>query len=263
MLLTFYITLVVAGGGLALWAAGAPDPTLGVLPLFFWLLANLLGEVLWLPAPRGRGYLSMANAANFATLLLLAPWDAVLVTAIAGLLADFLFRRREWYRALFNFGMCAVTVFIASTVFSKMGGHSGTVDALLSPLNALPLLASGTTYFLTNTLLVAGVIGLYRRLPVMKVWRESFAFSYELVGAIVLQLLGYLFAILFLTWGYMSAFLAVIATYFIRDAYFRYVSDMEAARAASEAAQAAGRATTPVTPESGTAPVQADPRNAT
>ncbi len=250
MLLTVYITLVVAGGGVALWAAGAPDPTLGVLPLLFWLLANLLGEVLWLPAPRGRGYLSMANAANFATLLLLAPWNAVMVTAMAGLLADLLFRRREWYRALFNCGMCAVTVFAASTVFHKMGGHSGTIDDLLSPLNALPLLAAGTTYFLTNTLLVAGVIALYRRLPVVQVWRESFAFSYELVGAVVLQLLGYLFAILFLTWGYMSAFLAVIATYFIRDAYFRYVSDMEAAHTAAEAVRAAGLATAHATPHS-------------
>jgi len=256
MLLTVYITLVVAGGGLALWAAGAPDPTLGVLPLFFWLLANLLGEVLWLPAPRGRGYLSMANAANFATLLLLAPWDAVMVTAMAGLIADFLFRRREWYRALFNFGMCAVTVFVASTVFQKTGGHSGTIDALLSPLNALPLLVAGATYFLTNTLLVAGAIALHKKQALVRVWRESFAFSYELVGAVVLQLLGYLFAILFLTWGYMSAFLAVIATYFIRDAYFRYVSDMEAAHAVSQAAESKLAAQAPAT-----AP-HADPRNA-
>lgn len=241
MLLTVYITLVVAGGGLALWASGAPDPTLGWLPLLFWLLANLLGEVLWLPAPRGRGYLSMANAANFATLLLLAPWDAVLVTALAGLLADFLFRKREWYRALFNFGMCAVTVFLASTVFHRAGGHSQSIDALLSPLNAVPLLLSGATYFLANTLLVAGVIGLHKRRPTLVVWRESFAFTYELVGAVVLKLLGYLFAILFLTWGYMSAFIAVIATYFIRDAYFRYVAELDAAHAAS--------ATTPATVE--------------
>jgi uncharacterized membrane protein len=228
MLLTVYITLVVAGGGLALWAAGAPDPTMGVLPLFFWFLANLLGEVLWLPAPRGRGYLSMANAANFATLILLAPWDAVLVTSVAGLVADLLFRKREWYRAAFNFGMCAVTVFAASLVFRSTGGTSAFMDALVSPLNAVPLLVAGVTYFLTNTLLVAGVVAVHRRQSMLRVWRESFAFSYELVGTIVLQLLGYLFAILFLTWGYMSAFLAVVATYFIRDAYFRYVSDMEA-----------------------------------
>lgn len=245
MMLAVYITLVVGGGGLALWAAGAPDPALGLLALLFWLLANLLGEVLWLPDPHGRGYLSMANAANFATLLLLAPWDAVLVTAAAGLFADLFFRKREWYRALFNFGMCAVTVFVASWVFHATGGRSGPLEALASPLNAAPVLASAVTYFLVNTVLVAVVIAISRRQDAVRVWRESFAFTYELVGATVLSLLGYLFAILFLTWGYMSAFVAVIATYFIRDAYFRYVSDLNAATRTAPAAQEAKPAPAP------------------
>ena len=227
MLLTGYITVVVAAGGLALWGAGAPDPTVGALALLFWLLANLLGEVLWLPAPQGRGYLSMANAANFATLLLLPLSEAVVITATAGLVADLVFRRRKWFQGLFNFGACAVTVAVASTVFARTGGSSVSIDALLSPLNAVPLLIAGATYFLVNTWLVAGVVALEARLSVWHVWRTSFAFSYELVGAVVLKLLGYLFAILFLTWGYMSAFLAVIATYFIRDAYIRYVSQSE------------------------------------
>jgi hypothetical protein len=248
MLLTVYITLVVGGGGLALWAAGAPDPTLGLLALLFWLLANLLGEVLWLPDPRNRGYLSMANAANFATLLLLAPWDAVLVTAAAGLLADLLFRKREWFRALFNFGMCAVTVFVASAVFHAAGGRSGSVESLVSPLNAMPIFLSAITYFLVNTVLVAGVIAIYRRQPAFQVWRESFAFSYELVGAVVLMLLGYLFAILFLTWGYMSAFIAVIATYFVRDAYFRYVADMDRKKTNTPAASEVERVPAPADP---------------
>jgi len=234
MLLTVYITLVVGAGGLALWAAGAPDPTVGGLPLLFWLLANLLGELLWLPAPKGRGYLSMANAANFATLILLPASSALLVTATAGALADLIFRRRTWDRALFNFGMCAVTVSLASTVFRVSGGLGTTIDSLLSPLNAVPLLAAALTYFLVNTGLVSGVIALHQGQTVREVWRESFAFSYEIVGATVLMLLGYLFAILFLTWGYMSAFIAVIATYFIRDAYVRYVTGAQAAAFAQD-----------------------------
>ena len=34
------------------------------------------------------------------------------------------------------------------------------------------------------------------------------------------------FAILFLTWGYVSAFLAAAAAYFVRDAYGRVVREM-------------------------------------
>jgi MASE9 len=225
MLVAVYVTLVVAAGGLALWAAGAPDPTLGPLPLLFWFLANLLGEVLWLPAPKGRGYLSMANAANIATLILLPISTALLLCAAAGLVADFVFRRRAWYQGMFNFGMCASTVFVAATVFHFAGGQSRNVSDLVSPLNAIPLFLTAFTYFLINAGLVAGVVGLNSGGSVREVWRTSFAFPYELAGALVLNLLGYLFAILFLTWGYMSAFVAVIATYFIRDAYVRYVRD--------------------------------------
>ena len=227
MFLTGYVVLVVAAGGAALWGFGAPDPTLGALSLLFWLLANLLGEVLWLPAPKGRGYLSMANAANFATLILLPIWPAMVLTASATLIADFLFRRRKWYQGLFNFGACVVTVGAASLVFQRTGGSSTNIDGLLSPLNAVPLLAAAVTYFLINTWLVAGVVSIETRRHVVEVWKTSFAFRYEIAGAVCLMLLGYLFAILFLTWGYMSAFLAVIATYFIRDAYIRYVSSVD------------------------------------
>jgi hypothetical protein len=214
-------------GGLALWGSGAPDPTLGALSLLFWFLANLIGEVLWLPAPKGRGYLSMATAANFATLILLQAYPAIALTALAGFLADLVFRRRRWYQALFNGGMCCVTVAASSWVFHHAGGTSADIEALVSPLNVAPLLLAAATYFLINTWLVSGVIALHGRQPVWSVWRTSFAFSYELTGTLMLNLLGFVFAILFLTWGYMSAFLAVIATYFVRDAYVRYINQMD------------------------------------
>jgi hypothetical protein len=232
MILTSYIATVVMAGGLALWGSGAPDSSLGALPLLFWLLANMLGEVLWLPAPRGRGYLSMATSANLATLLLLRAFPAIAVTAAAGIIVDLVFRRRKWYQALFNAGMCSVTVAAAAWAFHRTGGSSADIEALVSPLNVGPLFLTGVTYFLVNTWLVSGVIALHGRQPVWTVWRTSFAFSYELIGTLMLNLLGFVFAILFLTWGYMSAFLAVIATYFVRDAYFRYVRQLDAETAA-------------------------------
>lgn len=220
-----YVGLVVLTGAASMAAAGTPDLSVGALPLLFWLLANLLGEVFWLPAPKGRGYLSMANAANFATLLVLPVSLAVPLTALAGFAGDLIFRRRAWYRALFNAGMCAVTVYASSWVFFRTGGVSGSLEALTSPLNVLPLVAATVTYFLVNTWLVSGVIALHREHPIWTVWRESFAFTYELVGVGVLHILGFVFAALFLTWGYMSAFVAVFLTYFIRDAYVRYTAD--------------------------------------
>jgi hypothetical protein len=221
------VALVVAGGAAAVWSAGWPVPAPILPALLFWLLANLLCEILWLPAPSGRGYLSMGTASNFATLLLLPVVPAIAVCALAGAFADLVFRHRRWYQALFNMGQCAIAVAAASHVFSSLGGSSSGDDALVSPLNAAPLFAAALTFFLANTWLVAGVVSIQRGREFVEVWRTQFAFNFALLGTAVLLLLGYFFAILFLTWGYASAFVAAATAYFVRDAYSRFVREVD------------------------------------
>ncbi len=225
-----YVALIVAGGAASLWASGWPSPPPGLTALVFWVLANTLCEILWLPAPEGKGYLSMATAANFATLLVLPPGVAIAMTALAGGLADTIFRRRRWYQVLFNMGMTSISVAVAAQVFVALGGASGSADEILSPLNALPLLLAGVTFFLANTWLVAGVVAISQGRSFPEVWRTQFAFNVALLGALVLLVLGYFFAILFLTWGYLSAFLAAAAAYFVRDAYGRFIREMSEPR---------------------------------
>ena len=193
------------------------------MTLLFWVLANMLGELLWLPAPKQRGYLSMATAANFATLLVLPVSLAVTVTVLAGALVDLVFRRRRWYQVLFNASVCCIAVFSASRVFTTICQGRDGLENLLSPLNAGALALSAVTYFLINTWLVTGVVSLDQRLKPCHVWTTSFASPQEWLGSFVLFTLGLLFAALFLAWGYMSAFLCTIATYFVRGAYNKYV----------------------------------------
>jgi len=85
------------------------------------------------------------------------------------------------------------------------------------------LTLAAVTYFLINTWLVTGVVSLDQKLKPCYVWATTFASPQEALGSFVLFTLGLLFAALFLAWGYMSAFLATIATYFVRGAYGRYV----------------------------------------
>jgi len=193
------------------------------MTLLFWVLANMLGELLWLPAPKQRGYLSMATAANFATLLVLPVSLAVTVTVVAGALVDLIFRHRRWYQVLFNASVCCIAVFSASRVFTSICQGRDGLENLLSPLNAGALTLAAVTYFLLNTWLVTGVVALDQRLKPCYVWTTTFASPQEVLGSFVLFTLGLLFAALFLAWGYMSAFLATIATYFVRGAYNRYV----------------------------------------
>jgi hypothetical protein len=224
MALIEYVAIVILGGLVLAWEAWSPGQA-GAEPmtLLFWVLANMLGELLWLPAPKQRGYLSMATAANFATLLVLPVSLAVTVTVVAGALVDLLFRHRRWYQVLFNASVCCIAVFSASSVFTRISqGHDG-LENLLSPLNAGALALSAVTYFLINTWLVTGVVALDQKLQPAQVWSTTFASPQEVLGSFVLFTLGLLFAALFLAWGYMSAFLATIATYFVRGAYNKYI----------------------------------------
>ncbi len=224
MFLNSYITLVIAGGSFALWVSGASGFEFSPLPVLFWILANMLGEVLWLPAPKGRGYLSMATAANFASIMVLATPLAILVTASAGALVDLLFRRRPWYKVLFNAGMCSISVFASSRVLSSFGWAHGSLEHVLSPLQVGVITLSALTFFLVNTWLVTVVVALDQRESAWRIWRQSFAFGYELLGACMLFLLGLYFVVLFLMWGYLSAFVSAISTFFVRDAYSRFLA---------------------------------------
>lgn len=239
MFLSLYVTLVIVGGGAAFWASGGPALAMTPLPVLFWVLANMLGEVLWFPAPKGRGYLSMATAANFASVLILPAPVAIFATGLAGVLVDVLFRHRRWYKVLFNAGMCSVSVFASSLVLSSLGWVHGSLDHLLSPLEVGALSLSAAAYFLLNTWLVSGAIALDQRESAWRIWRQSFAFGYELLGASILFLLGLYFAVLFLAWGYMSAFIATISTYFVRDAYCRFIATLAHSAAAPAAVPAA------------------------
>ena len=237
MSLIEYVALVTLGGLVLAWEAWSPgQPGAEPLTLLFWVLANMLGELLWLPTPKQRGYLSMATAANFATLLVLPVSLAVTTTVLAGALVDLIFRHRRWYQVLFNGAVCCIAVFCSSRVFTAICQGRDGLENLLSPLNAGALALAAVTYFLINTWLVTGVVALDQKLKPCPVWATTFASPQETLGSFVLFVLGLLFAALFLAWGYMSAFPATFATYFVRGAYGRYLETSRPPTASRSAA---------------------------
>ena len=58
---------------------------------------------------------------------------------------------------------------------------------------------------------------------------STFASRQEVLSSFVLFMMGLFFAALFLAWGYVSAFLVTIATYFVSTAYNRYLTNRPAA----------------------------------
>src|SRR3954447_5000087 len=135
-----------------------------------WMLASLIAfsclTSLWkvtLPLALTSGStLSVSYAADLMALLLLGPNHAMVV-AVAGAWTQCTFRVKEpypWYRTAFSIAAEAITIQATGVVYGALADTS-----ILMPLGILArgLVAAIATYFLVNTGLVAGAIGLSSR----------------------------------------------------------------------------------------------------
>jgi diguanylate cyclase (GGDEF)-like protein/putative nucleotidyltransferase with HDIG domain len=151
------------------------------LPLFAALL--LLSSVasafkVSLPLASSGSTMSVSYAVDFAALLLLGADETMLVAA-ASAWSQCTIRtesRTPPYRTLFSIASLILTVKAAGFVYASFGGpppgqHIRLVDI------AKPLVGAATTYFVTNTALVATAIALSTRQSAFKVWHENFLWS--------------------------------------------------------------------------------------
>src|SRR4029450_11054083 len=108
------------------------------------------------PGPLRRGSpLSVSEPADLAALILLGPKKAVVV-ALAGVLTQCTFHVRQpypLYRTVFSLAAEAITILTTGHAYTLL---RGTAELLLTP--ALPKAIAGTivTYFLVNSMLMAG-----------------------------------------------------------------------------------------------------------
>jgi signal transduction histidine kinase len=177
-----YVGLVTALGGATLIAAliALFSRTLSHPIMLGALLAAACLTAVWkvnLLIPLGSGStLSVSIAAKLMTLLLLGPGAAVFVS-VAAALTQCTFRVRQpypAYRTMFSMAAEAITVGMTGLAYGWLGGGQGPFDLVTIPR---PLVVAIATYFLVNTSLVAGAIGLSTGRRVVDVWRDDFLWS--------------------------------------------------------------------------------------
>jgi signal transduction histidine kinase/CheY-like chemotaxis protein len=173
-----YVIVVIGTGLYALivsFPRTFPEPL-----LFATLLVTACLTSVWkvnLPIPLASGStLSVSNAADLMTLLLLGPQQAVIV-AVAGVWTQCTFKvkqRYPTYRTVFSMAAEAITMFATGIVFVALGGP--TMPFELSQL-AKPLVGAIATYFVCNTGLIAGAIAATSDRTWWQVWRDDFLWS--------------------------------------------------------------------------------------
>ena len=174
-----YIALVVIGGGATLvYFSQQPAPAAGP---FLVLLACACLMSAWkvaLPISVANGStLSLADAANVMSLLLLGPHAAVVIV-VGGVLTQCVYRPRQRYpayRTVFSMAAAALTMAASAAAYTSLGGvrAPATIAAVLDK----PLVGALAAYFVVNTTLIAGAIALSTNRTFLQIWRDDFLWS--------------------------------------------------------------------------------------
>jgi hypothetical protein len=164
---------------------------------WFWFVACVIGEMLWVRLPVGNATASMASCLHFATLLVLPVGHAMAVVTLSGLVSELAFIRKPPIRAVFNASQSGLAVAAASAVIGWFASFLTVHDAdpiLPGAAHPVALLAAATLYFVINKGAVTAAVALNDRVPPRKVWRANFGGGYELVANGALMSLGVLLA---------------------------------------------------------------------
>jgi signal transduction histidine kinase/CheY-like chemotaxis protein len=156
-------------------------------------------------------------------MLVLGP-GAAHVTAVVSVASMAVFPRQRWesYRLLFNLNGMLITTAVTCLLFAAAGGRWG------SPLleRDLPaLLASTVGFYLSNTLLVSGAVGLSTGSRVLAVWKEKYLWSAPsyFAGAALAMILGLMVG----RFGIYSLLLCLPLSALLYYSYRLYVESLE------------------------------------
>jgi len=198
-----------------------------------WLLALLLGcsslasaLKVSLPLATSGSTMSVSYAVDFASLLLIGADQTMLVGA-ASAFSQCTFRtqsRSAPHRTLFSMASLVLTVKAAGVVYAWLGGVP-VGDHFSFEQLPKPLVGAATTYFVTNTMLVAAAIGLSTKQSIARVWNENFLWSAP--GYFVGALAAAGAAMVLNHGGYWFAALAAAPPYLIYRTYKVYMGRIQ------------------------------------
>lgn len=233
------VAMVAATVALAAIAFAASAPGWPTRPLWFWLIACTVSELLWVRLPLGRATLSMSSCFNLAALLVLPRAEAMLAVAVSIAIAEFAFMRKSAMRAIFNCAQTALAVAAGSLAFTMLGGAAERVGGLIADFDLLPFLAAGLAYSIVNTGAVSVAVALSEGVSPWQAWRRNFASSFELVSRGALLSLGILVALHYTLTGPAGTLLVALPLVVAHQSYARRLERNAAAEDVQLPARAA------------------------
>jgi len=171
----------------------------------------------------------MASTVDLSLLVLLGYRPAVWIVAIAFAIANVIFSRRSWYKALFNAGQNAVALAAGGLVYSLLGGvplagREGPHTETLGVTLIAPWVAASIVYFVVNTMLVAGAVALSARRKLLKTWREEYIYYNSLISSAALFFLSPLIVVSYMAIGFYGLIFFFVPLLLIKEASAKYIA---------------------------------------
>ncbi len=218
---TVYIGLIIMAGSLVLTHGLWSWSTLDWTRYLSYCVIALLASGMKVTLPAVSGTMSM----NFLFVLIgisELSLPETLVMGCLGMLVQSVFQVKNRLRAvqvIFNVASVACSIQISYSVYHASIFSGGKLEA------PIRLLLAAATYFVTNTLSVATVIGLTEKQQPWKIWRESYLWSFPnyLVGAAVAWIVNAASALL----GWQTSLLLLPILYVINRSHSLYVNRLE------------------------------------
>jgi putative nucleotidyltransferase with HDIG domain len=217
---------------------------LEAMPLRDWvgfsvlLILGLMAESLTLPITVGKkdgSTSSIIFLPLLACILLFGPVPTVLFMGLAGVVGEFLIRKKETIRSTFNAAQYVVATGVGGAVFAFLGGvplvgrELGLSESLVT--EALAFLGFGFAFVLVNNSAVAVAVGLSEGTKVGKVWLKIIGKSgTNLSYDILVSPIAIAAALLYLELQWVGLLVVVLPLLFIRQAYATIIQLTQANR---------------------------------
>ncbi|MCK4547638.1 MAG: HD-GYP domain-containing protein [Candidatus Eisenbacteria sp.] len=225
-----YLSVVVGLGVVCLVQQTANFPLSDLGQAVFWAILLVLATLSPITLPRGGATITPSSAVTFGGLVVFGPAVASWFAVFNALVSDGVVRRAPVHKVVFNASQLVITVVIASWVYWNLGGRWGvgphnSVDALgVADLGRI--LVSGVVYFLVNTTLVSGVIGIGEGISPRRVWQVNYLPTAPLFLAVLP--VGILMAVMHIRVGMLPVALLFIPLLIARYCFKQYMDIREA-----------------------------------
>lgn len=173
---------------------------------------------------KSAGNTSITFIPLLASVQLFGPASAILLMGLTGAFGEFVVRKKEFQRGLFNVAQWTLATGLAGWAFVAFGGiplelvpsANGDFGGQLGPF-----VAFGLTFLLLNHAAVSFVIALSQGLPFREVWPQMLGRSGASLQDLLISPIAIAVAFLYVQLGLLGILVVLFPLLFIRHAYFQ------------------------------------------